>query len=124
MLVATDQVRTFTTGGGTMTTLASPTLGGSRDISLWRVEMSAGQAGPLHRIDGEQIWTLQAGAADLSVDGETTRLHAGDTIVVGADATRRIAAVTDVHFLVAGSPRARAFAEGGPADGVVPPWTA
>lgn len=105
-----------------MTTLASPSSGGSHDISLWRVVLSAGQAGPVHRIDGEQIWTVQTGSAAVTVDGTATTLRAGDTIVIPAEAERQIAAEGDVTFLVCGHPGSRAFAAGQPAEGVIPPW--
>lgn len=40
-----------------MTTLASPTQGGTTTLSLWRTAMRAGQRGPQHRFDVDKRGT-------------------------------------------------------------------
>jgi len=102
------------TPNGVMTTLASPTLGATRELVLWRVRMEAGAAGPEHAFDSEQVWTVVAGAANVTVDG--------DTIVLPAGATRHIVANGPLEALVAGRAGARVTAAGH--DGVTPPWIA
>jgi quercetin dioxygenase-like cupin family protein len=45
-------------------------------LSMWRVEMCAGQQGPPHVFDTEQIWHLLAGQAQVSVGTEQLVLSA------------------------------------------------
>src|SRR5258705_3246681 len=74
-----------------MPTLASPTLGGASH-ALWRVEMGPGRSGPLHGIDTEQTWTVLDGAAVVDLDGGPLAVGPGDTVVIPADAPRRVTA--------------------------------
>jgi quercetin dioxygenase-like cupin family protein len=72
-----------------MTTLASPTQGGAGQ-AVWRVDMRPGQAGPPHAMDTEQVWTVLDGGATVELDGETLTIEPGDTLVIPADAPRRV----------------------------------
>ena len=49
-VIRCGEARRTETPNAVMTTLASPTLGGARQ-ALWRVDMTGGQAGPLHAFD-------------------------------------------------------------------------
>ena len=60
-VVRNANIRRTQTPNATMTTLASPTLGATEGLSLWKVEMAAGASGPRHVFDSEQLWTVQAG---------------------------------------------------------------
>ncbi len=114
--------RSSGTAAATTQTLASPTVGGSSDTSLWRVRMTAGSAGPLHIIDSEQIWTVLAGSASIrSIDGELTAT-VGDTVIMPANVERGVTALDDCEFLVCGSPSALATIPGNDAEPVSPPW--
>ncbi|ACZ90855.1 cupin domain-containing protein [Streptosporangium roseum] len=77
------------TPNAVMTTLASPTQGGSGQ-AVWRVDMRPGQAGPLHAIDTEQVWTVLDGGATVELDGEKLTIGPGDTLVIPADVPRRL----------------------------------
>lgn len=79
------------TPNAVMTTLASPTQGGAGQ-AVWRVEMRPGQAGPLHAMDTEQIWTVLSGQATVLLDSGTVAVAPGDTLVIPADAPRRVTA--------------------------------
>jgi quercetin dioxygenase-like cupin family protein len=83
------QARRTQTPNAVMTTLASPTQGGSSHV-VWRVDMTPGQAGPRHGIDAEQVWTVLAGAATVEMGDETVTVAPGDTVVLPADLPRRI----------------------------------
>ena len=74
-----------------MTTLASPTQGGT-GLAVWRVDMSAGQTGPLHAWDTAQVWTVLEGGATVELDGEELALSPGDTVIMPPDAPRRVTA--------------------------------
>lgn len=86
----TDSRRTETPNA-VMTTLASPTLGGAGH-AVWRVDMQPGQAGPPHAWDAEQVWAVLDGGAAVKLDGEVHVVGPGDTLIMPADAPRRVTA--------------------------------
>ena len=79
------------TPAAVMTTLASPSQGGAGQ-AVWRVDMRPGQAGPRHAIDTEQVWTVLAGGATVELDGQVLAVGPGDTLIMPADAPRRLTA--------------------------------
>jgi quercetin dioxygenase-like cupin family protein len=112
------------TPNAVMTTLASPTQGGAQ-LAVWRVQMRAGQQGPAHMFDSQQVWTALAGAATVELAGERIRLAAGDTLVIAPTIVRRIGADAGTRFeaIVASAAGARAALEDG-TDRGVPAWIA
>lgn len=120
--------RVSATPNAVMTTLASPTLSATADLSVWRVAMSAGQQGPRHLFDVEQVWVVLAGEPTVAGDGAEERLAPGDAVTFPAGVQRRITAgADDVEFLVCGAGRGRAVPiadEGTPGEPVLPPWVA
>ena len=118
---AADQ-RVVTTPNASMTTLASPTQGRSDDLAMWRVEMNAGQRGPRHIFDSEQLWAASSGTVVINLDGEQLTLGAGDAIVLPANAQRQISAETDATAIVCGHGRAIARVPGEDASRGTPPW--
>ncbi|WP_182885147.1 cupin domain-containing protein [Microbispora sp. H10885] len=127
--------RRSTTPNGVMTTLASPTQGGAAH-AVWRVDMPAGNSGPLHSCDREQVWTFLSGGATVDLDGETYGVEAGDTIVLPADLSRRVHSDAESGFsAIAVAPAgAEVYIPGGVTaedacdlapkgtDRIVPPW--
>jgi quercetin dioxygenase-like cupin family protein len=85
------ETRRTETPNAVMTTLASPTQGGAGQ-AVWRVDMRPGQAGPLHAIDTEQVWTVLDGGATVELDGQALTVGPGDTVILPADAPRRVSA--------------------------------
>lgn len=112
------------TPNAVMTTLASPTQGGSAQ-SVWRVDMPPGKAGPEHLFDAEQVWTVLEGGVTVEVDGEAHSLVPGDTAVVPAAVPRRMTAdpAAGLAALVASPSAGRALLADGTDKGV-PPWIA
>jgi quercetin dioxygenase-like cupin family protein len=104
------ETRRTETPAGVMTTLASPAQGGAGQ-AVWRVDMPPGQAGPLHAIDTEQVWTVLDGGASVEVDGELIAVAPGDTLILPADAPRRITADPAAGFaaIVAAPAGTRAY---------------
>jgi quercetin dioxygenase-like cupin family protein len=124
MTTITDtQHRVTETPNGVMTTLASPTLGGSR-ASLWLVEMHPGAGGPEHAFDGELIWAVTRGAAELTMAGATTTLGPGDTAVLPAGVMRRLTAGPDGFTAVVTGPGGSTVSRSDGLPSVVPPWVA
>jgi quercetin dioxygenase-like cupin family protein len=115
--------RRTTTPNATMTTLASPTLGASRQ-ALWRVEMAPGASGPDHRMAGEQIWTVVSGAAAVEVGGERHDLEPGDTLVLPAGVPRRIHADAERGLEAVVTGPGDDTASGPGREPVVPAWIA
>lgn len=84
----------------TMTRLAAPSRG-SAELSTWSVSMNAGQTGPEHRISREQVWTVTAGSLDVTYEGRTEKVAAGQTLVLPPDGVRRVHAPEDAEAYVA-----------------------
>ncbi|WP_225802443.1 VOC family protein [Streptomyces sp. NK15101] len=73
----------------TMAGLAAPSRG-SAELSTWTVAMEAGATGPEHSVSREQVWTVTAGALEVTCDGRTEKVALGQTLVLPADLVRRI----------------------------------
>jgi quercetin dioxygenase-like cupin family protein len=115
-------MRRTETPNAVMTTLASPTQGPTDELSLWRVEMRAGQQGPRHVFDSEQVWHVVAGELDVTIGDQTARLSAGDAVVLPAKAERQISAVTAAQIIACGRGSAVVFVPGEDAPRGTPPW--
>jgi quercetin dioxygenase-like cupin family protein len=88
------------TPNAVMRTLGAPSLGGS-DLSVWEVAMRAGQRGPVHAVDREQVWTMVSGELRVEIDGETFVAGPGDALRLAPGAQRQIEALTDARAVVA-----------------------
>jgi quercetin dioxygenase-like cupin family protein len=110
------------TPAGVMTTLASPTQGGSHRLSLWRVEMQTDGAGPTHVFDSEQLWTVIAGRIRVVVDGRTNDVAAGDAIAIPAGVQRQITSLDDSTIVVCGYGDAVASVPGEETPRGTPAW--
>ncbi|MEH6376676.1 VOC family protein [Streptomyces sp. KLMMK] len=72
-----------------MTGLAAPSRG-STELSTWTVAMEAGRTGPEHSVSREQVWTVTSGVLEVTCDGRTEKIAAGQTLVLPPDALRRV----------------------------------
>jgi quercetin dioxygenase-like cupin family protein len=115
--------RRTSTPNATMTTFASPTQGGT-ERALWRVEMAPGAVGPLHTMDGEQVWTVLEGAARADVGADREDVRAGDTLVLPAGVPRRIHADPHGGLTAVVTGPGGSVASGPDRDPVVPGWIA
>ncbi|WP_432932712.1 cupin domain-containing protein [Microbispora sp. CA-135349] len=127
--------RRSTTPNGVMTTLASPTQGGATQ-AVWRVDMPAGNSGPYHACDGEQVWTFLSGGATVELGDETFAAATGDTVVLPANVGRQVHAGTQSGFsaIVVAPAGCEVYNPGGVSapdacdlaprgsDRLVPPW--
>ncbi|MBN9103167.1 MULTISPECIES: cupin domain-containing protein [unclassified Pseudonocardia] len=114
--------RRTATPNAVMTTLASPTQGGT-GLAVWQVRMDPGASGPPHRFDAEQVWTVLTGSARIELDGAEHAVGEGDTVVMPAGVPRRVHAGERPFTAVVAAPAgARATADG--ADPVLPAWIA
>lgn len=60
-------------------------LGHGADIMLVRLDFETGAVGAMHRHPHRQVSYVAAGAFDVTVDGETRALSAGDSFFVAGD---------------------------------------
>jgi quercetin dioxygenase-like cupin family protein len=121
-LVRAAQARRTETPNALMTTLASPSQGPTAGLSMWLVQMRAGQQGPVHVFDTEQIWHLIEGEAAVAVDARQLVLGPGDTVVLPAGAERQVTARADAQLVVCGRGDAIARVPGEAAPRGTPPW--
>ena len=124
--IARSDTRVTETPNALMTTLASPTQGGTTTLSVWRVTMRSGQRGPEHTFDGEQAWHLLDGTATVAAGAEIIDLAAGDTLVLPAGTHRQVSTESGAVFVVTGPPGAVAtpMTPDGPGEPVAPAWIA
>lgn len=120
----TGTLRRTETPAGVMTTLASPTQGGSERLSVWRVDMKAGRAGPLQVFDSEQLWTVVHGRVRIVLGEESMELASGDAAVLPAGLERQIIALEDPAMIVCGYGNAVASVPGEDEPRGTPPWIA
>ncbi|WP_280236211.1 cupin domain-containing protein [Nocardia cyriacigeorgica] len=118
-----SDTRRTETPGGIMTTLASPTQGGS-SLALWRVEMAPGKSGPRHYIDTEQVWTIITGRADIDLDGTALVAEAGDTAILAADILRQITCGPEGFTAIVTAPAGARASTPDSDTAIVPPWIA
>ncbi|MFI0417425.1 cupin domain-containing protein [Spongiactinospora sp. 9N601] len=117
----TERRRTETPNG-VMTTLATPSQGGTAGLAVWHVEFAPGRRGPEHAFDTEQVWTFVAGTATVDLPTGTLTVEAGDTLVIPADQFRQMTADPERGFtaIVAAPAGTRVYT---PADErIVPLW--
>jgi len=120
--IRADSGRRVRTSHGVMTTLASPTQGEARALSMWRVEMRQGQREPRQIVDSEQIWHVTAGRLAIEIDRDAVRLAPGDTFVVPEAIVRSVVAESDVTALVCGFGDAVVATPGDPGAYETPAW--
>jgi len=121
-LVRAAQARRTQTPNARMTTLASPSQGLTAGLSMWLVEMRAGQQGPPHVFDTEQIWHLLKGEAEVTVGAGKLVLGPGDTVVLPAGPERQVSAPADAQLVVCGHGDAVVCVPGEAAPRRTPPW--
>jgi quercetin dioxygenase-like cupin family protein len=100
MLIEPDQAPVHETPNAVMQTLAAPSLG-STELSVWRVSMEAGQRGPEHQANREQIWTVLSGRLEVEVAGVPHCLREGAALRIAPAVSRRVSAPTRARALVA-----------------------
>jgi quercetin dioxygenase-like cupin family protein len=134
-VIRSAESRRTETPNAVMTTLASPSQGNAAS-AIWRVDMKPGQAGPLHAIDAEQVWTVLEGGANVQLGTDTIAVGPGDTVVMPADLPRRITADPQAGLaaIVTAPAGMRAYVRGSSSPGpdsavpdrdkLVPAWAA
>lgn len=120
-IVTADTHRTTATPNGTMTTLASPSLGGAAH-PLWLVDMVPGAQGPVHAFEDEVVWSLFAGTGLVRVGAVERPVAAGDTLVLPAGEMRQLVAGPDGFRAVVTTSAPGRVTRGDGGDSLVPDW--
>jgi mannose-6-phosphate isomerase-like protein (cupin superfamily) len=68
-------------GSTRFTSLASPTRG-SRETSIWQVEIDAGSEPTPHSLSREEVFVVLSGTATVHIDGVEETAASGDAIIV------------------------------------------
>jgi quercetin dioxygenase-like cupin family protein len=100
MLIDLRSAPRHETPNAVMRTLASPSLG-STELAVWHVSMEAGQQGPEHKVDREQVWIVLDGHLDVEMAGESSCLKEGAALRIPPEVTRQVSARSRTHALVA-----------------------
>ncbi len=90
----TAQSRTFHLHGFTFRPLATPSLGAT-ELAIWHVDAPPGAASPPHSMSREEVFVVQGGRLDATVDGVDVELAPGDALTVPAGATLVLRNPTD-----------------------------
>jgi quercetin dioxygenase-like cupin family protein len=113
--------RAVETPAATMRTYASPSTAVPSSLAVWRTEMAAGTAGPLHVVDVDQVVVVVAGQLHADVDGRELIIPAGDSALLPAGVERRLAAGAEDLVTVSAS-QPGGTARIGAGDPVAVPW--
>lgn len=99
-VITTSPEQVITTPNATMTGFASPSRG-SVELSTWHAAIAAGITGPEHSVSREQVWTVTVGSLEVTCDGRTEKVAAGQALVLPPDVLRHVHAVEDTEVHVA-----------------------
>jgi quercetin dioxygenase-like cupin family protein len=72
----------------------------SRDLEVMRLVLPAGKGLPPHRVAGELTIQCIEGVLDVTVDGASRVLHAGQLLYLPGDALHGLTALADASALV------------------------
>lgn len=113
--------RSVVTPAATMRTYASPSGPATASVAVWRTEMSAGAAGPLHSVNEDQVLAVVQGSLSATVGEKQVDLGPDDAVVLPAGVDRQVTAGPDgAVALVSSTPGATARV--GDGDPVPVPW--
>ncbi|MGW2661561.1 cupin domain-containing protein [Nocardia tengchongensis] len=101
--------------------LAAPSRG-SKENSVWRFTLAAGNPGHAHAVSREEIFVALAGTARVEMDGETREFRAGDALVIPAHTVFKLSVPGDEPFEAVAILPVGAYAQAPGGDRVSPPW--
>jgi quercetin dioxygenase-like cupin family protein len=121
-ILRSDDAPEFDLNGVTLLGGASPSRGATETMT-WRIALAPGQRLPEHTHDREEVFHVVEGELTASLDGEETRVRAGDTVVIPAGVrhtsfTDGSSSATILSIMPTGTVMIRADGER-----VAPPWT-
>jgi|SRR3954452_25318877 quercetin dioxygenase-like cupin family protein len=98
------------------------TLTGSKELCAWRGEIPPGTKAPAHTVSREEILHLLDGELVVTLDGLTTRVTAGDTLIVNPGAVFAVENPGDRTAVTWVTTSAGLEAELADGTRIAPPW--
>jgi quercetin dioxygenase-like cupin family protein len=93
-VIRSSEAVTHEIHGARFVSYATP-LTGSKELCAWRGEIPAGTKAPAHTVNREEIFHLLAGELLITLDDDTHRITAGDTLIINPGATLSVEDPTD-----------------------------
>ncbi|MFD3837846.1 cupin domain-containing protein [Streptomyces sp. NPDC058642] len=93
-VIRSSEAVTHEIHGARFVSYATP-LTGSKELCAWRGEIPAGTKAPAHTVNREEIFHLLDGELLITLDDETHRITAGDTLIINPGATLSVENPTD-----------------------------
>lgn len=116
------EVRSTETPAATMRTYTSPTTEVPSPLALWRTEMAAGTAGPVHTVDVDHVVVVLEGSLLAEVDGEQHVVAPGDALTLPAGSSRRLASGEDEPLVTLTAAQPGSAAQVAASEPVPIPW--
>jgi quercetin dioxygenase-like cupin family protein len=119
-VIAAPETFTHQLPNARFSALATPSRG-SRETSVWRVQLAASAETARHRLTREEVFVVLSGTVRVELAGEVSLARAGDAIVVPPDTDVMLAAVGAAAEALCCLPvGGQASVAGGPL--FTPPW--
>lgn len=93
-VIRSSEAVTHEIHGARFVSYATP-LTGSKELCAWRGEIPAGTKAPAHTVNREEIFHLLDGELLITLDDDTYRITAGDTLIINPGATLSVENPTD-----------------------------
>ncbi|MCX5335285.1 MULTISPECIES: cupin domain-containing protein [unclassified Streptomyces] len=93
-VIRSSEAVTHEIHGARFVSYATP-LTGSKELCAWRGEIPAGTKAPAHTVNREEIFHLLDGELLITLDDDTHRITAGDTLIINPGATLSVENPTD-----------------------------
>lgn len=93
-------------------------------IAVWRTTTAPGTAGPVHRIDREQVLVVLSGTLSATIDEAVAHAAPGDAVVLPAGAVRQLRNEGSVPVVTVTCAIPGSQATVGDGDPVAVPWSA
>ncbi|MCL7430273.1 cupin domain-containing protein [Streptomyces sp. YS415] len=117
---STDAV-THEIHGARFVSYATPRTG-SKELCAWRGEIPPGTKAPAHTVNREEILHVLIGNLRITLDGTTTDIAAGDTLIINPGATLAVENPTDQTALTWVTTSIGLTADLADGTRLAPPW--
>ncbi|MFE6335175.1 cupin domain-containing protein [Streptomyces sp. NPDC057806] len=117
---STDAV-THEIHGARFVSYATPRTG-SKELCAWRGEIPPGTKAPAHTVNREEILHVLIGNLRVTLDGTTTDIAAGDTLIINPGATLAVENPTDQTALTWVTTSIGLTADLADGTRLTPPW--
>ncbi|MDT9696189.1 cupin domain-containing protein [Streptomyces sp. P17] len=107
--------------GARFVSYASPRTG-SKELCAWRGEVPPGTKAPAHTVNREEILHVLIGSLRVTLDGTTTDITAGDTLIINPGATLAVENPTDQTALTWVTTSIGLTADLADGTRITPPW--